>query len=172
MIKETAVWAESAGVCICPGDDPECSDPPMSLNGRRPGLVLDGDETTFWISEPGLTHATLTIDLGGLKELQQVGVLFAMARPHSFVLEKSVDGQVWDQYQYFSDDCSAVFRLKTNVAPSATDAPACVGLRQFGAEAGGWVRFETLASDRPGISAYRTSRSLHRWTQAGAIIAG
>jgi 4-amino-4-deoxy-L-arabinose transferase-like glycosyltransferase len=74
-------------------------------------LAVDGDSATGWLSaiqDTTETTATLTLDLGAVREINRIWVLPASATafPRAFNLQRSVDGQEWVVLAGFADYAS------------------------------------------------------------------
>ena len=155
-------------------DEDACDPRIVDVIAHLPSHATDGDESTFWMSKPGDSHAALTIDLGALKEIKQIEILFVEARPATMVIEKWTDaGTGWLPFQLYSDNCQADFGLVADAPPSDSGSAACASFQQFDANSGGWVSFSTLAANRPPTQAegrdYRTDDELHSFTRARGV---
>ena len=156
------------------GGNDACNARVVDAEAHLPSHATDGDESTFWMSKPGDSHAALTIDLGASKEIKQIEILFVEARPATMVLEKWTGGVTgWEPFQLYSDNCQADFGKVADAPPTESTSAACVSFQQFDANSGGWVSFSTLAANRPPTEAegrdYRTDDGLHSFTRARGI---
>lgn len=87
----------------------ECSPPPLHPNAYSPSYMVDDDSNSYWISTPNLENVVVSLDLQSLIEIKKIEIQFQFSRPHSFILEKSVDGNTFSAYQFYSDSCEEVF---------------------------------------------------------------
>ncbi len=75
--------------------------------------VNDGNTGSLWISEIGsMDTVTLQLDFEAPVIFESMEVRWGTVRPHSMVLERSVDnGLTWHPYRYYSANCNSTFML-------------------------------------------------------------
>lgn len=90
---------------------------------QEPSLA-DGTwwQSISWYDYPIPLEVNLTLSLNHTYKLNSdIVITFQSGRPQSMVLEKSLDnGQSWDVYQYFAQDCS-VFSMSASTVRQLND---------------------------------------------------
>lgn len=78
---------------------------------NEPGLVLDGDDTTYWRSPEANSmddHVRyLQFDLQGLYDVSKIELLNAKGSYYHYQIYTSVDGETFDKVAYRTDDAIA-----------------------------------------------------------------
>lgn len=83
---------------------------------------MDGDGDTYWRSPAGLDQVNLTVDVQGRHQLFSVHIDFVSDLPHSFVVERSLDGgSTFTPWRFYSEDCAAIFDMESSVEANVTD---------------------------------------------------
>jgi hypothetical protein len=139
VAEDECVRAAPADGCRCPVTHPlqaldsfvECVDrlsemparaARVSSFARPPSYAMDGDGDTYWRSPAGLDQVNLTVDVQGRHQLFSVHIDFASALPHSFVMERSMDGgSTFTPWRFYSEDCAAIFGMESSMEADVTD---------------------------------------------------
>ncbi|XP_071820964.1 laminin subunit alpha-3-like isoform X3 [Apostichopus japonicus] len=108
---------------ICNTSNETLAHPPEYVYDQEPSLA-DGTwwQSISWYDYPIPLEVNLTLSLNHTYKLNSdIVITFQSGRPQSMVLEKSLDnGQSWDVYQYFAQDCS-VFSMSASTVRQLND---------------------------------------------------
>ena len=86
--------------------------------------INDGNVSTSWQSDTGVTNVTVQLDLEGPMLFDSLRIIWSSLRPRAMVIERSSDfGRSWIPYRFFATDCdffmmNATFILPDTVLPS------------------------------------------------------
>ncbi|CBY32737.1 unnamed protein product [Oikopleura dioica] len=162
------LYFNTCGTCIANGRD-----------GHPVENVVDGTES-FWMSPPlsrgeQNNKVTLTFDLKQPFHIAYVVIKYAISpRAKTWVLERSVDGENWDAWQYFSQDRSQC-RTKFDKVPTAdgeyssnSDVICTDEYTEINPGQGGEV-IVSLVNGRPSQDSFSTSNELQEFTRATKI---
>eukprot|EP00045_Choanoeca_perplexa_P018125 m.279018 g.279018 ORF g.279018 m.279018 type:complete len:4572 (-) comp17723_c0_seq1:48-13763(-) len=139
-IPAAACPASSTDPCRCPMDKPvrqiatpnQCSDSfdssspttsRLSPSQYAAAFLNDGNASSMYAVDTIGQEVIITVDLLGLHEFFRMEVEFLSARPHSMVIERSVDnGATFEPYEYISQDCQGVYQLPTRTVQDLISA--------------------------------------------------
>ena len=119
----------------------------------------------------GSQNVTLTISLKKKYELTYVSLHFCHQKPKSMALYKSMDhGRSWQPFQFYSDDCRAVFQRDADVTITRSNEqePLCVDSHLKEDASSARIAFSTLAN-RPSSEDFENSPVLQDWVTATDI---
>lgn len=94
--------AEGPGGLLC-CDGGSCT-PRLHPDAHPAQHANDGDQSTYWQSPANQPIASLTIDLLSVHEVPQIDIHFRTTRPKAMVVQRSMDGETWQDWQVGVDD--------------------------------------------------------------------
>ena len=172
------------GECrVCDRNSYENSHPPEFLTDlHNPNNVTcwqsdsmspkgNGVSSKFGKVDVGAENITLTISLKKKYELTYVSLHFCAQKPKSMALYKSMDhGRTWQPFQFYSDDCRAVFQRDFDVTITRSNEQEALCVDSHIKEDAGSARiaFSTLAN-RPSSEDFENSPVLQDWVTATDI---
>ena len=138
--------------------------------------VIDNTEN-FWMSPPlsrntlekDYSEVDITLDLKQPFHVAYVTIKYAMSpRAKTWVLEKSLDGENWEPWQYFAkteEACQEKFGVYTSVR--LTDStPICTQEYTDFVPAKNGEVIVSLINDRPSMNSFASSEELQEFVQA------
>ena len=130
-----------------------------------------GISSKFGNVDVGAENVTLTISLKKKYELTYVSLHFCHQKPKSMAIYKSMDhGRSWQPFQFYSDDCRAVFQrdLDVTITRSNEQEALCVDSHIKEDATSARIAFSTLAN-RPSSDDFENSPVLQDWVTATDI---
>eukprot|EP00043_Microstomoeca_roanoka_P015853 m.159144 g.159144 ORF g.159144 m.159144 type:complete len:1451 (-) comp16346_c0_seq3:51-4403(-) len=140
---------------VIPTFDVACSPVTHCIDAGYENLtaIAEGEASAFWRSPSTTARVNITMDLHGVHEL--VGFEMEMLRlPKTAVLLRSLDGQLFEPYQYYAYDCLSAFDRMPDVAPESTEEAVCVSSGSSPSDDHGFS-FNPLDSKRPPTGSQR-----------------
>lgn len=166
-------------VQIFPAENRHCDicNARSSNPGQRHPIENAIDGSNRWWQSPTLTngeefnHVTVTLDLGAIYQVAYVIVKAANSpRPGNWVLERSIDGQHFQAWQYFAmtdEDCWRQYRVRATVGVPTSlgdDQVVCTSRYSKLDPLEGGEIFVSIVNGRPGV--FQPSRTLLDFTSA------
>ena len=130
------------------------------------GFINDGRLKTWWQSKRTQVPVNVTMDLGSVKQILHVNILFKWWPPKAMILLKSADnGSTWTPLQYYAKDCRTFFNLENHGKLSSPDSVNCI--EGFSSPiSGDTVSFYLLEGSRPGSDSFETNQTLQQFSFA------